>query len=193
MERSYNKLITVLSDLVALDREDIALVQECFEPVSCPKGHLLLQAGQTARYMYFIDSGFLRLYYLVDGLEVTSQINCPLGFMTPFNSYITQTPSHEYFECITDCDLLRVRKSTLDRMYRNSANCAEAGRLVYEQVIVYNEQRALDMMTLSAELRYLKLMQEYPGIIQNVPLQYIASFIGIKPESLSRIRRKVIS
>lgn len=64
---------------------------------------------------------------------------------------------------------------------------------MYEQAIAFNLQRTTDLLTLSAEKRYLKLLAEQPEVIQNVPIQYIASYIGIKPESLSRIRKKIIS
>lgn len=64
---------------------------------------------------------------------------------------------------------------------------------VYEKAITFNQQRTTDLLTLSAEKRYLKLLKEHPKIIQNVPIQYIATYIGIKPESLSRIRKKIIS
>lgn len=63
----------------------------------------------------------------------------------------------------------------------------------HEQALIYNEERTRDMILFSAEERYLKLMRSYPDILQNVPLQYIASYIGIKPESLSRIRRQITS
>ena len=67
------------------------------------------------------------------------------------------------------------------------------GMQVLQESVIYNEERSKDLATLSAEQRYLKLMKSYPNIIQNVPLQYIASFLGIKPESLSRIRRNLIN
>ena len=64
---------------------------------------------------------------------------------------------------------------------------------VFQQSITYNEKRSRELSVLNAEQRYLKLMNDYPEIIQNVPIQYIASFLGMKPESLSRIRRKIIN
>lgn len=65
--------------------------------------------------------------------------------------------------------------------------------LVFQESITYNENRSKELSTLNAEQRYIKLIKNYPGIIQNVPIQYIASFLGMKPESLSRIRRKLIN
>ncbi len=189
----YDKLLTSLVEMANIDRFDIELVQKVFEPIEARKGQVLEQPGRTVKYLYFVNSGFVRVYYFRDGDEVTGFINCPHGFMTSFHSFITGTQSHEFVECITDCSLLRITKKDLDTLYRHSQKWAEIGRVIYEKSLAYNEQRTKDILTLSAEQRYLKLMAEQPDILQNVPLQYIASFIGIKPESLSRIRRQIIS
>jgi CRP-like cAMP-binding protein len=193
MSDQHSKLLRLISDLVKVDPADLPLIKSYFMPVSYTKGEVLIEAGQVARHMYFIDGGYLRLYYLNDGLEITSHINCPLGFITSFNSFISQTPAPDYLECITACDLLTISKKDFDDLLKSDVRWAEMARTVNEQVIVYNEQRTKDMIRLSAEERYIKLLREQPDIIQNVPLQYIASFIGVKPESLSRIRKKVIS
>jgi hypothetical protein len=88
---------------------------------------------------------------------------------------------------------LRITKNNFDILCQKSQKWADFSRIIYEKSVIYNEQRTRDIINLSAEERYLNLLKYNPDIIQNVPLQYIASFIGIKPESLSRIRRKLIS
>lgn len=189
----YDKLLVALVEMANIDRFDIELVHKVFEPIEPRKGQVLEEPERVAKYLYFVNSGFVRVYYYRDGTEITSFINCPHGFMTSFNSFITGSKSHEYVECVTDCQLLRITKKDLDTLYQHSQKWAEIGRIIYEKSLAYNEQRTKDIITLSADQRYLKLMSEQPDIIQNVPLQYIASFIGIKPESLSRIRKQIIS
>ena len=193
MNHPHSKLLELFADLVKIDRFDIDLATKLFVPIETAKGQLLVEAGEIAKHLYFINSGFVRVYYLHDGAEVTNHINCPPGFITSLNSFITETKSHEFVACITNCSLLRITKKELDTLYSHSQRWAEIGRVVYEQSLAYNEQRTKDIITLSADQRYLKLMTEHPDIIQHVPLQYIASFIGIKPESLSRIRKQIIS
>ena len=193
MQKEHNKLLTMLADLVKIDRLDIQLATELFEPVHANKGELLVEAGTTARHLYFVNSGYLRVYYYEDGEDTTTVLNCPSGFITTFNSFITQTHSHNYLECITDCELLRITKKDIDTLYQHNQKWAEFGRKIYEQAFACLEERAKDMITLSAEQRYLKLMSEYPEIIQNVPLQYIASYLGIKAPSLSRIRKNILT
>ncbi|WP_158559173.1 Crp/Fnr family transcriptional regulator [Deminuibacter soli] len=187
----HAKLVALLTTLVKAVEADTAVVQDVFEPVLYAKGHQLVMPGKTARFMYYINTGYIRTFYLDDLAEVTTNINCPLGFITAFDSYVTQQPASEYLECITDCQLLRISKQALDNLFRKSPVWAEAGRLINEQVIVYNAQRTRDMVTVSAEQRYLNLMEEHPDFFQHIPLQYLASFIGVKPESLSRIRKRL--
>ncbi len=193
MQTAHDKLLALLADLVKIDRLDIQLAKELFEPILAFKGDTLVEAGTTARYLYFVNSGYLRNYYYEDGEEITTQLNCTSGFMTSFNSFITQTHSHYYLECITDCSLLRVSKKDIDTLYQHSQKWSEFGMRIYEQSFVSLEQRTKDMISLSAEQRYLKLMNEHPDFIQHIPLQYLASYLGIKAPSLSRIRKNLVS
>ena len=189
---AHQKIIDLLSEIVSIDNFDRDIITKNFEPVVYSKRHLLCEEGSIMRYMYFINSGYLRTYSVTsEGLEVTNHINCPLGFITTFNSYISGQPSHEYLECITDSDLLRIKKEKLDALFQHSQKWAEAGRIINEQVVLFNERRSRDLVSKTAEERYLQLMAEHPDYIQYVPLQHIASFIGVKPESLSRIRRTI--
>lgn len=189
----HNRLIELAIDLVGVDRFDIQLVRDLFRPVTARRGELLHEAGQVCKSLYFIESGFVRVFFLQDGDEVTNHLNSAGGFMTAFSSFITQTRSHESIQCVTDCDLLRIEKTDFELLLQHSQKWAEFGRRVYENSLACKEQRTNDFITLSAEERYHKLLTQQPQTVQQVPVQYIASFIGIKPESLSRIRRKVIS
>ena len=187
----HDKLLKLIEDTVPTAESDRALVRSLFKPVSFLKHARLVEQGQVARQLYFINAGYVRVFAREDGVEVTTQLNCPPGFITSFNSFIRQTPAPDCVECIMDAELLAITRSGLDQLYAHSAHFAEFGRLILEQSVTYNEQRTKDLVTRTAEERYLKLLRQHPDIIQNVPLQYVASFIGIKPESLSRIRRHI--
>lgn len=189
----YSKLLNLMREIIALDASDIEIVESFFEPFFCDKGQILEAENKPVKYLYFINSGFIRIFYNENGNEQTTHINCPSGFITSFNSFINGTISNENIECITYCEVLRITKNNLDVLCGKSQKWTDFARIVYENSVIYNEQRTKDIMNLSAEARYLNLLKYNPYIIQNVPLQYIASFIGIKPESLSRIRRKLIS
>jgi CRP-like cAMP-binding protein len=189
----YTKLLELVSEIITIDDSDAILVERFFEPVSCGKGEILEKENKIAQYLYFINSGFIRAFYNKNGDQITTHINCPSGFITSFNSFVTGIPAVDNIECLTACEVLRITKSDLDTLCHKSQKWADFARIIYEKSLIYNEQRTNDIIALSAEKRYLKILNDNPAMIQNVPLQYIASFIGIKPESLSRIRKQIIS
>lgn len=143
--------------------------------------------------MYFVVSGFLRLFhYNNKGNDVTTNINCPTGFITSYMHFINQTKSDENLESITDCELLRITKTNLDLLIGQSMVFKDFSISVFQQALVYHENRSKELAILTAEERYRKLMKNYPDILHNVPLHYIASFLGMNPKSLSRIRKEII-
>ena len=136
----------------------------------------------------------MRLFhYNSAGEQITTHINCPPGFITSYFNFVNQVKSNENVECITDCELLRITKQNLDHLLEKSAAIKNFSIRVFQQSLLYNEVRSKELAILTAEERYKKLIENYPSIIQHVPVQYIASFLGMKPESLSRIRRKIIN
>ncbi|MFI5139736.1 MAG: Crp/Fnr family transcriptional regulator [Sphingobacteriales bacterium] len=190
----HNHLLNIITQKVQLTEQDIGLCKMYFEPVQFPKNRIVEEAGAVPQYLYFVVKGFMRLFhYNENGDEVTTHINCPPGFLTSYAHFIDQTKADENVECITECGLLRITKSNLDLLTRQSAAFKDFSIGVFQQSIAYNENRSKELATLSAENRYKKLIENYPGIIHHVPVQYIASFLGMKPESLSRIRRRMNS
>lgn len=190
---THKKILDLISNHISPDKEETERVTALFEPFSCEAGTLLEKEGKTAKYLYFVNSGFIRTFHFMEGSEITTHINCPPGFITSFHSFISETPAFDNVEAVTSADLLRITKQNLDLLYGQSNGWAEFGRAVYEKSLGYNEARSRDMITLSAEQRYLKLLEKQPEIVRNVPLKYISSFLGIEPQSLSRIRRKITS
>lgn len=184
-----DNLLKLISSKVVLTDHDVALCRKYIEPVLFPKNHVIEEEGKIPRYLYFVVSGFLRLFYYNDlGEEVTTHINCPPGFITAYSSFINRTKSNENVECITACELLRISKGNLDVLIAESTAFKDFSIYVFQESLAYNENRSKELASLTAEQRYLKLIENYPAILQNVPLQYIASFLGINAKSLSRIR-----
>ena len=187
----YLKLIKDISKYIPLSKEDIRTISESFSSITIPKNTMLEVENTSTKYLYFIIDGYVRVFYTKDGEERTTQINCPSGFITSFQSFITNSKAYDNVQTISECNLLRITKDSLDKLNINVKDWGICGEKIYEQALIYNEDRTRDMILLTAEERYLKLMKTQPDIIQNVSLQYIASYIGIKPESLSRIRRQI--
>ena len=189
----HDQLLNLITTKVVLASYDKELCEKYFEPVSFSKNTIIEQEGTVPKYLYFVVSGFMRLFHYNNlGDEITTHINCPPGFITSYSHFINLTKSNENVECITECMLLRIAKADLDFLVQNSPAFRDFSTWVFQQSITYNENRSKDLATLTAEQRYKKLIENYPQILYNVPLQHIASFLGMNPKSLSRIRKQMI-
>jgi CRP/FNR family transcriptional regulator, anaerobic regulatory protein len=189
----YTSLFNTLQQKVNFTTADLDICKTYFEPITFTKNTIIEEEQKTPQYLYFIAKGFLRLFYYDEqGDEVTTLIASPNWFVTPFLQFIHQQPSTENLECITDCELLRASRSKLMELIEANESFKKFSLLIFEQAIASTQQRANNLATLSAEQRYLKLLDTQAEIIQNVPIQYIASYLGIKPQSLSRIRKQLI-
>ena len=189
----HENLLNIIRQKISVSDKDAELCIEYFEPVIFPKNRIIEDEGKIPQYLYFVVSGYMRLFYYNDnGDEITSHINCPPGFITSYFNFINQTKATESVECITECELLRITKNNLDLITSKSEAFKDFSIWVFQQSIAYNENRSKELATLTAEQRYQKLIDNYPQIIHNVPLQYIASFLGMNAKSLSRIRKQVI-
>lgn len=189
----HDRLIKLITNIVKITETEKDLCIQYFEPVLCPKTRILEEEGKIPDYLYFVISGFVRLFhYNEKGDEVTTHINCPPGFITSYSNFVNQHKSEENLECITECELLRINKTDLDWLIQQNPAFKEFSFFVFQQSLSYNEKRSKALATLSAEQRYLKLIDEQPEVVQNVPMQYIASFLGMNAKSLSRIRKQII-
>lgn len=189
----HRRLLNLAAQQVTLTDQDKALCEQYFEAAHFPKNRIIEKEGTIPRYLYFVTSGFVRLFHVNDkGDEITTHINCPPGFITSYSNFIDQTIAHENLECITECGLLRITKEHLDELTRQSTAFKDFSIRVFQQSLSYNESRSRELATLTAEQRYQKLIDNYPLILHHVPLQYIASFLGMNPKSLSRIRKEMI-
>lgn len=158
---------------------------------ACPKDSLLEEAGKVPKYHNFIVSGYMRNFHIGEnGEEVTVDLNDGPRFFTSYFHFVNQTVSNENLHCITECEILRVSHSDVEKMAKTSLTQGEYTIKLFHQLMEEEKQRLNDMATLTAEQRYKKLLDKKPNIAKYVPLKYIASYLGIKPESLSRIRRE---
>lgn len=186
------KLINIINKTVNLSADDVQLCNQFFETVLISKNTILEEQDKIPAYLYFISSGFVRLFYKDEnGDEITTNLSSSNAFIASFMSLIHQKKAKENVECITECEIVKIHRNNLLALIDKSENFKQFSLIIFEHAITSTENRANDLATLSAEQRYKKLMENQPEILQNVPIQYIASFLGMKPESLSRIRRQI--
>ena len=194
MQHYYDALFSYITQIIEIPEHDRAQCRQTFKPLRVAKDTLLDEAGKIPTYHNFIVSGYMRKYYVNDkGGEVTVDLNNGPRFFTSYYAFVKQTVTEEYIQCITDCEILRITKADADSSAKTSFTQKDFTIKLFQRIQEEDRERMNDLATLTAEQRYVKLVKECPNIIRNVPLKYIASYLGIKPESLSRIRREMIS
>lgn len=187
---NYTKLYDIISGFINLEEEEKELVKSFFRHEAIGKGKLLFEAGKTSNKAFFILSGYLKYFKILDsGEELIIHLYAPGSFAISLNSFFQGTKATESLQAITDCEYLWITRDDLENLYSISHKWHSFGRKLLETSLIEKEERVIDQLTLTAQDKYRKLLKQHPDIIQNVPGKYIASFIGIQPESLSRIRK----
>lgn len=159
------------------------------EPASYEKGKLVLKAGHIEPYLYFLVSGITRFFLVAPTKEYTLRFNFPGMFFNAYSSFFTRKPSRYSIEAITDIRLYRMGYDQLEELYKVSPNASLIGRRALEYFYLLKEHREIRLLCYTASENYTELQNEQPELIQLIPQKYLASYLGITPQSLSRIRR----
>jgi CRP-like cAMP-binding protein len=176
---------------VAFSEEDLEFFRGILYKREVPKGNFLLEAGEVCRHVAFINKGHFRSFSMVGDEEVTYNFAFDGNFITDYSSFVTQQPSYETHQALEDAEVLILEYNTMQEGYKTRPIFERFGRLIAEFIIVGIVQRNRSLLFLTPEERYLNLMKVRPKVIANIPQQYIAAYLGIQPESLSRIRKRL--
>jgi CRP-like cAMP-binding protein len=159
--------------------------------VSFPKKTLVLRKGEIENYLSFIEEGVIRFYIPKDENDMTFTFAFGNGFVSAYDSFLTRSPSIYHVETLTKTILWRLKYDDLQTIYSETTVGNAIGRHASEDLFIRKSKRELSLLNNTAEERYLKLFTEQPNLIQQIPLKYIASYIGITPQALSRIRKRI--
>lgn len=164
---------------------------EMLTPVDIPKGGIFLQPGSTADRLAFVKKGCLRYYYLKDGEEVTGEFWQESDLVGSYETSIQQKPSSQCIDVIEDASLLCFSYASLKGIAGEFPALNTSIIAILERFIVESQQRIAAYILERPEERYLRLREEMPGIENRVHQKYIASFVGVTPVTLSRIRARL--
>ena len=154
---------------------------------------ILLSVGDVCRDAYFIQEGCFRYFNLVDGEEITGQFFFEHSWYSDYESFLMEQPSEQGIQAIEPTKIALLSKSALLQLYGELPQFERFGRLMAENAFIGLRKRTETLTHLTPEERYLRLLQHRPKVIERVPQHFIASYLGIKPQSLSRIRRRISS
>ena len=192
-EEVYQDLFTSLNKIEEINEEEKNQLIDAFTPISCEKGEYISEYGKVNDKLAFVAKGYCRVYVIdPDGNEVTIHMAGNCDFVGAITSFLTQKPSEEYVQAVTDTAMLTITYKRLNELYSTSHKWERIGRRIMEGLFVRKQQRVISFIQLTAEERYKQLMSRKPDMILSVPNQYTASFLGITPETLSRIRAKIV-
>ena len=155
------------------------------------KGDFLLKEGKICRQVGFIEKGLFRTFYLRDGEEITTCFCKENTITCSYKSLITQSPSELSIQAIEDCELIAFQYEDLEKLYMKDLFWQQVGRLAAENEFMIMEHYTRFINDLPAQDRYQQILKNDPSLLNRVPLVYLASYLQIKPETLSRIRKKL--
>ena len=154
------------------------------------KNDFLVTEGKICRHLYFLQHGALRGFYNLEEKEVTHWFGFENDFVTSFHSFITQQPAVENIQLLEGSILWAISKDSLTRLMNQHFDIERLVRIAYEKYYIRLEERFVNAQFKSATERYQNLLKQTPHIIERVPLGYIASYLGISGETLSRVRSR---
>lgn len=185
------KIINSIKQMTGFTDSDLGIVLKHFETKSIKKKTNILGAGTTAKEVYFILNGCIRLFYEKDGEDISAYFFTEKMFAGAYDSFISQKPSRHSIETLEDCQVLAISYKALQELFFEFPKMNEFVRKVLEERFVSLHELFTSQILDSPEERYLNLLKERPDIIQRIPQHQIATFLGITPVSLSRIRNRV--
>lgn len=158
------------------------------------KGEYFAKVGRVCNEVAFIKSGILRSFHTnEEGDELTYCITFPDNFMTAYSSFITGAPSVENIQAVIPTELIILKKSDIDRRAEQHISVMKYMRFIAEQHYLALEQRVFSLQKENAKARYKELLSTQPQYLQQIPLQYLASYLAITPRHLSRLRKEGMS
>jgi CRP-like cAMP-binding protein len=187
----FENLSKFISHYIEYSHDELIAVAPYIQVVNLKKNEVFISEGDIARKIAFTNKGYLRVFFNHAGDEITRDITPLNSFATALPSFISQKPSWEAISAITDCELFVISKENLDALYAKYPKWEHLGRRIIEDMFVEAQQRLYLFITATAEERYKIFVKRYPDIIKDVPLKYIADYLGIKIQSLSRLRKTV--
>ena len=177
---------------ISISEDEFEFCKTLFIPKKLRKRQYLLQEGDVCRYTAFVEKGMLRTFTVDDkGNEPILQFSMEGWWVTDLYSFLADEPSRYNIEALEDCELLLITKPSWNILLEKVPAFERYFRILIQNNLIATQRRLISSMTETAEEQYTKLIASFPTCLQRVPQHMIASFLGITPETLSRIRSQM--
>ena len=188
----YHNILNNINRHVSLNEEETSKLLSIIQVKKIKRRQLIDQPDYISRYRNYVQEGSFRSYFIdQEGKEHTVQIAMEDWFVSDFYSYITQTPATLFVEAMEDSTILQMSYEDIEGLCKEIHALSEYFRITTERAFAFSRKRALSNLSKTAEERYLELLDRYPNMIERVSQKVIASYLGMTPEFLSKIRNKL--
>ena len=187
----FDRLKIYCKTKVDLTDEELKLIDTYFEIKALKKKEFLLQNGKICNFIGFIVDGTIRHFHIKDGVEKTCDISFENSWVTDFQSFTHNSYSIMNLQAMEDTTVFLISKENLYKLYSDCNRYETFGRLMAEQVAQRATEIAMSLSSDKPEERFQNLIKKQPDLFQRIPQKYIANFLGVSPESLSRIRNRI--
>jgi CRP-like cAMP-binding protein len=178
-----------IQELYPLGNDDFDALSALFEPLHYHKKDLVFTSNTTFRYIYFLSKGIMRCYVLKDGKEITTEIITEPTFYTDLLSIRKKVPSSLSIQALDECFCYRANFNDLEQLINQNIHIKRMMFTFYEKLYIKGIQRQVSFIYDSQEERYQKFVKSNKDVMPKIPFRYLASYLGLQPETLSRIRK----
>lgn len=184
-----NELAKYIQGFFGVSPEEVGKIISFFEPIQLKKGEYFLRKGQLSDRLGFLQSGIIREYVTINDKEVTKWISTKGYFVVDLSSFVFEKPARWNIHALTDCEVYVINQKNYRAIDNVISNWSKLEKLFIAKCFTVLEDRVLTHISMTAEERYLQLFNFNKELFNKVPLQYLASMLGITPETLSRLRK----
>lgn len=184
-------LIKTVKQFIQISSEEETILSNLFTESRLKPGEYFLEEGKVCRSVAFIEKGLLRYFVTQDGNEKTIYFNKENEFACNYSSFLPAKPSDTGIQALEETTLYLISYDNLQRLYADVKEGERFGRLAIEQVFLASIEQIRSLYADPPAARYQQFLESYTDLVQRVPQYYIASYVGVKPQSLSRIRKRL--
>ena len=181
----------IINSIYPLSEDSFQTLFACMIKRTYYKGNLLVKAGKVENSIYFVEQGIVRAYVPGEDRDVTFWIGVEGTVVVSLKSYVKHESGYETVECMENSVIYSLNQTALEALFLQDIHIANWGRKLAETELLRTEERFIPFLFTTASKRYEELLKKHPYLFARIPLEHLASYLGITPVSLSRIRARI--